>query len=496
MKKIMAALVCFLLGTVAHYLISLNPVELTQAKSDLVSDWTLMNTVKNQLLTDEEKRYLKSISPLKKCVDPHWMPLEGIDQHGNHIGVIAEFITLVEQQLNIKTELVKTASWLESLDKLEQKECDIVTSDTESGAGLPFYTKTLPFISLQHVFVTQKEARKELDFSKIKDMKIGIPEGYPTINTLREKYGDINFVMVKNADEGVMLVSQGKLYAFTEMLPVISYSIEQQGLTNLKIAGHLNLNLSTVMAVRSDMPELSRILDKLFININKTFSNQLLSKWVKIDYHIKLDSERWIKSLIFFSLLLFAIVFWSKYLFDINKRLDEANKKLANLTETDALTQLKNRHYLNEKLPVVIEQAYNNQDSLGLAMLDIDHFKRLNDTYGHATGDQCLVLFSQLMQRIFNQEHLVRYGGEEFMVLHSGLTASQFEKKLTQACTELESTPFAISNKVAINLTMSVGYLHYDAAPKTLISTLTRDADIFLYQAKRTGRNKTVGKHF
>ena len=475
-------------------------------KADVIDSWRDVKKLKTDLLSDDDLAFLSSIGTLNKCVDPHWMPLEGINNAGEHVGVIAEILTLVAQQMNVPFTLVDTADWGESLEKLASRECDIVTSDLQNGEPPDFYIKTAPFLYLQHVYITQQEAPFEVDFSAIKNRTIGIPKGYPTTALIKQRYGDVNIVEVSDVDEGVLLVSQGKLYAFADILPVISYSIEQQGLTNLKVAGHLDLDLPTVMAVRSDMPELVLILNKLFSSMNQTISNQLLSQWVKIEYDVNVDWSKWIKYFLIIMLVMLVIIYWNNKLQRINTELDDANKKLASLSETDGLTQLKNRHFLSQRLPTLMDMANRSHTSMAVAMLDIDYFKQLNDDYGHGVGDDCLVEFSQLIKTIFKRDTdcLIRFGGEEFLVICFGISQAQFAMLLERlrAATEAFTMPpvqIADHNEtdaINISFTISSGYTFCPLAPNEKVETLITIADQHLYQAKNNGRNRIVGFEF
>ncbi|QUM75604.1 GGDEF domain-containing protein [Moritella sp. 24] len=505
MKKLLTALFFFLFGAVTSNVFTAQNSQPVMIKSDVVDSWSDVKKLKLDLLDQDDLEFLSSMTEFKKCIDPYWMPLEGISENKVHIGVIAEILALVTQQINVPFTLVETEDWSESLDKLASRECDIVTSDLQNGVPPDFYIKTEPFLYLQHVYITQKEALFELDFSEIKNHRIGVPKGYPTIALMNERYGDINFVEVQDINEGVLWVSQGKLFAFIDILPVISYSIEQQGLTNLKVAGHLDLNLPTVMAVRSDMPELVQILNKVFSSMNQTISNQLLSQWVKIEYDVKVDWSKWIKYVLLLIFVMLLIIYWNNKLRTINTELDDANKKLASLSETDGLTQLQNRHFLNRRLPTLIDMASRNNTSMAVAILDIDHFKQINDHYGHAIGDDCLVEFSKLIKTVFKRDTdcLVRFGGEEFLVICFGIKQAQFATLLERLrfATENFTLPISIikdGGRVGehIGFTISSGYTFCSVAPNEDIENLVSVADQHLYKAKNNGRNRIVGFEF
>jgi two-component system, cell cycle response regulator len=159
---------------------------------------------------------------------------------------------------------------------------------------------------------------------------------------------------------------------------------------------------------------------------------------------------------------------------------------------TDMLTGLPNRRYFETQLQVDGARAERSGQSLGFVLLDLDHFKSVNDTYGHPTGDQVLMgLAERLRNEIRAGDVLARYGGEEFALLLLGsgsdeaLAAAQ---RLTQA---VGSRPFTIDGSTEVVVTVSAGVVSYphdvDSAEK-----LASAADRALYAAKRAGRDRIV----
>ncbi|MCB1772696.1 MAG: GGDEF domain-containing protein [Gammaproteobacteria bacterium] len=156
--------------------------------------------------------------------------------------------------------------------------------------------------------------------------------------------------------------------------------------------------------------------------------------------------------------------------------------------ERDALTGLLNR----QTFAALFELAKSRVDSaaghvLTLAVLDIDHFKRVNDTYGHLFGDEVLIHFSRLMERSFRYtDDLFRFGGEEFVVLLATDTAEGARGALERFRGRVEDYDFPGVGKV----TVSVGYV--TCSGSTLPTTLVDQADRALYFAKENGRNRVV----
>jgi two-component system cell cycle response regulator len=158
---------------------------------------------------------------------------------------------------------------------------------------------------------------------------------------------------------------------------------------------------------------------------------------------------------------------------------------------TDALTGLHNRRYLERHLSALLQQAVVTGRPLSLLLADIDHFKRVNDTYGHDAGDAVLREFAARFRRYTRSLDLAcRYGGEEFVIVMPGTElrhACQVGERL-RACIAAEA--FSVNGAI-IPLTASVGLATLESAKETPESIFKR-ADNALYAAKRDGRNRVV----
>ncbi len=175
---------------------------------------------------------------------------------------------------------------------------------------------------------------------------------------------------------------------------------------------------------------------------------------------------------------------------DLQKELMETNRRLELLSITDGLTKLHNHRYFQDELARAFDEAQRYEKPLALAMIDIDFFKKVNDTYGHAVGDEVLKAVAQLYRDSVRSTDLVaRYGGEEFAVMMPEATlddAMIFAEKIRDI---IESTPIQTQGG-QVNATVSIGVA---SIPHTRIhrsKELIVAADKALYRAKRGGRNQ------
>ena len=167
----------------------------------------------------------------------------------------------------------------------------------------------------------------------------------------------------------------------------------------------------------------------------------------------------------------------------LRKELDQVRKQAS----TDALTGLYNRTTFFDSLEAVDAESNPLSNPYSVAMIDIDHFKRVNDTFGHLYGDEVLIHFARLMERSFRYtDDLFRFGGEEFVVLLSTPEAAQTGGVLERFRQRVEAYEFPGVGRV----TVSIGFVTSQTG--ILPTTLIDCADRALYVAKESGRNRVV----
>jgi diguanylate cyclase (GGDEF)-like protein len=180
---------------------------------------------------------------------------------------------------------------------------------------------------------------------------------------------------------------------------------------------------------------------------------------------------------------------------DRTSALEEANLRLALLSQTDALTGLANRRHFDQVLEVECLRAKRTGTSIGLVMIDVDHFKQYNDHYGHQGGDACLrIVASALKASMRNSADLIaRYGGEEFVLLlpNADLAGAHAAAERVRAAVEAMQEPHAGAARNIV--TISAGFSTFSPIEGDNASDCLREADAALYAAKRDGRNCAQG---
>ncbi|HEY5947988.1 MAG TPA: diguanylate cyclase, partial [Kofleriaceae bacterium] len=172
--------------------------------------------------------------------------------------------------------------------------------------------------------------------------------------------------------------------------------------------------------------------------------------------------------------------------------LAEANTRLAQLAVTDGLTGLYNHRHLHERLSLEVERSQRSGLPLSLLMLDVDHFKQFNDTFGHPAGDEVLRQLARVLNDTRRANDVVaRYGGEEFAVIlvdTAKFTAAKVAERVRE---RIAGHDFSDAAQRAGKISVSIGVATFPDDGSDA-EGLVRAADTALYAAKRAGRNRVV----
>ncbi len=188
--------------------------------------------------------------------------------------------------------------------------------------------------------------------------------------------------------------------------------------------------------------------------------------------------------------------FLQSFLIFIDKKKTEyLNKKLYEMTITDELTRVANRRFFQKEIEKELKRAYREKYPVSLLIVDVDHFKEYNDTFGHTAGDRCLCNIADILKKYKKRPYdlVARYGGDEFIIVlpkasndYAVNVAENIRSKVEDLCMK-HISPF---NKITVSIGVAVlnGEKNNEVTVKNLINT----ADKALYIAKKEGRNKVA----
>jgi diguanylate cyclase (GGDEF)-like protein len=179
------------------------------------------------------------------------------------------------------------------------------------------------------------------------------------------------------------------------------------------------------------------------------------------------------------------------------QKIEQLYKKVEELSLTDTLTGLHNRRYLTNNINELMILATRHQNPVTFGMMDIDHFKKINDTYGHLVGDYVLQEIATILNSFFRKsDFIIRYGGEEFLVVLFDSDSLVSELLMDGFRLNIHSHKF-VYQEITLDITISIGYacliFESDSSAYNL-DYLISEADKALYESKHNGRNRCTGK--
>ncbi len=407
--------------------------------------------------------------------NPNWLPYEAFID-GKYIGVVSEHLNLIEEYTGLKFIKVPTVSWSESINFARKKYIDVL-SETTSSILKNELSFTKSYLSSPIVMVMKKSESYKNSIFDILDKKIAVIKDYGYVSEVKRIYPDLNYKEVDNIQDGLLSIENEELDVLLCALPQASYWINKYSLQNVRIVGKTKFEASLAFGVRSDYKILVEILNKAISKIPQIKQQDILNSWTKVKYKQKVDyTMLWVVLIITFSIILL--------LFFRHKALSNHNKELTHLSEVDPLTKIYNRAKLNSLLYEQLNLFKRYKITFGIIILDIDHFKSVNDTYGHNIGDSVLVEFVNILKdNIRDVDYLGRWGGEEFLVVCPRID----EIGIMEVARKLRNVINAHSFKKVGKKTASFGLTV--CTKETSIKELIKNADNALYQVKHNGRD-------
>lgn len=194
--------------------------------------------------------------------------------------------------------------------------------------------------------------------------------------------------------------------------------------------------------------------------------------------------DKWLEITLFVTHAILVFGFITGYLIVFIRYAISLEKKIINESRTDELTQIGNRYSLYDYF-----DQEDNKSSSALAIFDIDDFKKINDTYGHVTGDYILKRVAEISSKILKDDFVCRYGGEEFVIIINDKNEESLLDKLEELRTNIEKEAF-VFNDTKIHITITVGAIKY--VEGISIEKWVDLADEKMYIGKKTGKNKVV----
>ena len=309
-----------------------------------------IDNLSNYAFSEEEIKYIEEKNSIKICVLPDSMPYSDI-KDGKLTGAVSDYVALIEKKMKKPLTLVPTNTWAESLEFAQNRKCDILTSSAQTKERENYFKFTKPYIEIPYVLLTKTGNSFINDLSMIKNKKISVVENYTILDSLQSKYKDIEFVKVKNIDEGLEKILNGETFGHIDGLSASWYKLQTKYLTQISVSAKLDETVKLSVAVRNDDDILYGIFQKVISSINDLEKNEIINKWVSVEYKKEFDYSILWKIFFVLFLILMGIIYKQIVLRNANNSLkDKVEEKTKELRQINSDLEIRIKKEVDENL--------------------------------------------------------------------------------------------------------------------------------------------------
>ena len=294
-------------------------------------------------LTDLERSWLDAHPTIRLAPDPEFQPIEFFDKNGNYNGIGADYVRLITKKLGIKFEIVKCTNWDDVLARMKRREVDVLNAVVKTPEREKYLNFPTPYLKIPSVIIVRKNVTNELTLDSLKGMNVVMVSGYGYVELIHNKHPEMKIELVSDLKAALRKVSFGMADAFVGDLATASFYIESEGITNLKLAGESEPPNISGFGVRSDWPELSRILEKGVALLTEEERKAIFNKWIHLAAEPAVTMRELKKLIVFIVSFIFLVIvgflFWNRQL-----------KRMVNLKTEDLIKEINERKRTQEAL--------------------------------------------------------------------------------------------------------------------------------------------------
>ena len=452
----------------------------------LTKKWLSHNNNLRTSLTLKEIDYLSKKKVITMCIDPNWMPFESFDKKGRYIGISADYFKHFENIMKLNFKIIKTKSWAQSLKFAKSRKCDILALAMATPKREKYLNFTEPYLEVPIVIATKNNISFIENMESLSNKRIAITKGYAFTEIIKQKYPNIKLVEVKNIKDGLEMVKDEKVFGYIGALATIGYTIQNEFIGEVKIAGKFRETWELSIGVRNDDKVLLDILEKTIKSVNASKRQKIFNNWINISYKEIVDYSLFYVSL--FAIILIWIFFsYKQYLNQkLKSKLEEKIQTgIQELRDKDKmLFQQSKLASMGEMLENIAHQWRQPLSQINSSVLVIDHILHERNFKDTAVENKLLAIESltnYLSNTIndFKQFFDPNKEKEHFVI----------QELLDQSIFILQDT--IVENKIDIQIESKekINYYGYKNELQQVILVLLNNAkDIFLYSKIKDSR--------
>lgn len=448
-----------------------------------------------RLLTAEERDFLDSLGPIRfPAEEAGWAPFEYFNAQGQFRGIASDYLAELERILDVRFELVRGMSWQQIMQAARNRDVDLLPAATSTPDRRAFLRFTTPYVRSPMIIATRNDVDFIANLEQLRDEAVGVVSGYTSDELLGRYHPTLRLSRYPSTIDGLRAVASGNDFAFIDNLAATTHIIKAEGLANLKISGQTPYSFDLSIAVRSDWPLLHSAIEKALASMSAQQHEAIYDRWVQLEIDAAFPWKRALPAMLAAGFAILLLLAYVLRLRSFNARLARAelelqhkNSLLHEASITDKLTRAYNRHQLDAVLQEQFERATRYRRALSLILFDLDHFKQVNDDFGHQAGDVVLKRFAETVNACIRSSDIFgRWGGEEFMLICPETDVAQ----AAVVAEKIRGAFMAEHFEPGLTPTVSAGVVDNRNIRNT--DHFISSADEQLYAAKLAGRNRVM----
>lgn len=323
--------------------------------------------------TPEELSWIYKNKEIKIAGDGYWHPYSYFNDKGDYIGIVPDLIKLLKKKSGLNIKYIKTSSWSETLDLMENKKIDVVDAISYTKERSKYINFSTKYFGTDIVILGRNDKDRYINsLNKIVNKsKIATVRNYVVSNAIKEDFPSIqNFREYETAQDGLKALASNQIDYFILDIPSFDYYSKKYGLGNIKIVGPTGYHFDYSLGIQKDNKILLSIVNKILHSISKDEIDKIYRKWVKVDYEEKIDYDLIWKLVLGFFVLLLGFIFWNRKL---KREIDEKKLAQEKLSKSrDFVSSI-----MNSQLDIIVVTDGKRVREVNKAFFDVLKFKNL-----------------------------------------------------------------------------------------------------------------------